>query len=183
MKSVRPVLAILTASLLLAACGKASETTSEKLAEKLIESQMTKDGTKANVDLSSGAAKITTTDASGKTATMELGGAKVSEADLGIPFYPGSSPVDNAASRMVTPDGVVVSVTLNSSDPADKVADFYRDKLRAQSQGKQFMDMGGEGEATLMVVDGKSKTSTQVHVAKADNGSEITIVSSRKGAE
>ena len=39
-------------------------------------------GTKAKVELNEGSAKITTTDAQGKTSQMEMGSAKVTEADL-----------------------------------------------------------------------------------------------------
>jgi hypothetical protein len=184
MSRALPLLAALPAALLLAACGKVTETATEKMAEKMIESQMAKDGTKAKVDLSSGSAKVTTTDASGKTATMEFGSAQVSEADLGVPFYPGTKPAAGGSSRMATPEGTALTVAMHSDDTADKVAAFYRDKLKAQSAGKQFMDMsGGDGDATLMLADDKAKTSLQVHVGKSGSGSDITIVAHRGNAK
>ena len=73
MKHTLAVLCVLA----LAACGKASETA----AEKVIESQISKDGTQAKVNLSEGGMKVTTTDASGKTTQMEMGSAKISEAE------------------------------------------------------------------------------------------------------
>ena len=80
-------------ALALAGCGKAQEKASdkvaEKMAEKAIESAMSKDGTQAKVNLSDGGMKVATTDASGKTTQLEVGNAKVSEAELGVPFYPG----------------------------------------------------------------------------------------------
>jgi hypothetical protein len=180
MKHPRTVLVVALASAALAACGKAQEKASEKLAEKMIESSIEKDGTKAKVDLSSGGAKITTTDASGKTSQFEMSGAKVEEADVGVPFYPGTKPAEGQASRITTPDGSAITVTLHSDDPADKVAAFYRDKLKAQSEGKQFMDMsGGDGNTMLMLADEKSKNAVQVHVGKADKGTDIQIVANR----
>lgn len=164
----------------LGGCGKAQEKASEKAAEKLIESQMAKDGTKAKVDLSSGSATITTTDASGKSSQMEMGGAKVSEADAGIAFYPGATRTEGGATRIVTPEGSTVTVLLHSDDAPDKVATFYRERLKSQSEGKQFMDMSGDGTAMLMLADDKAKSALQVHVAKAEKGSDIQIVSSRK---
>ena len=166
----------------LAACGKAQEKVAEKATERMIESQLAKDGTKAKVDLSSGGTKITTTDASGKTSQMEMGGAKVSEADVGTPFYPGAQPDAAGSTRISTPDGSAVTVLLHSADAPDKVAAFYRERLKAQSEGRQFMDMNsGDGNTMLMLADDKAKSTIQVHVAKADKGSDIQIVANRQG--
>jgi len=164
----------------LAACSKAPE----KVAERMIESAMEKDGTKAKVDLSSNAVKITTTDASGKTSQVEVGAAKIDEADLGVPFYPGTRPGEGESSKVSTPEGNMYTVVLHSTDPADKVAAFYRDKLKSLSAGKQMMDMSaGDGSATLMLADDKAKSSIQVHVAKADKGTDIQIVANRTAAK
>ncbi len=179
----RPVqfIALLAAVFLLAACDKMVEKATEKMAEKALESQ-SKDGTKATVSLSGGAAKVTTTDASGKASTMEWGGAQVSEAEFGVPFYPGTKPGEGGVSKIVTPQGTAMTVSLHSKDAADKVAAFYREKLRSQSQGdKNLTDMSlGEGATTLMLADSKAKSSVHIHVAKAsDSGSDINIVVSR----
>ena len=72
---------LLVVAVALSACGKAQDKAAEKVVEKAIESSMSKDGTSAKVDLSQGAMKVTTTDASGKTTQMEMGSAKISEAD------------------------------------------------------------------------------------------------------
>jgi hypothetical protein len=164
----------------LGGCGKAQEKASEKAAEKIIESQMAKDGSKAKVDLSGGGATITTTDAAGKSSQMEMGAAKVSEADTGTAFYPGATRTEGGATRIVTPDASTVTIALHSDDAPDKVAAFYRERLKAQSEGKQFMDMSGDGTAMLMLADDKAKSTLQVSVAKADKGSDIQIVASRK---
>ena len=105
----------------LAACGKASETA----AEKMIESQISKDGTQAKVDMSGGGMKITTTDASGKVSQMEMGTAKVTEADIGLPFYPGTQPKEGAMTKISSPEGSMVTVILHTTDAPDKVAGFY----------------------------------------------------------
>src|SRR4029453_13351553 len=77
-------------ALALGACGKVQEGASEKAPEKAIEAALSKDGGQAQVSLSEGAVKVSTTDASGKSTLMELGGAKFTEADMGLPFYPGA---------------------------------------------------------------------------------------------
>lgn len=170
---------------LLASCGKVQESATEKMAEKAIESELAKQGGgSAKVDLSAGGTKITTTDASGKTSQMEMGGAQVAEADIGLPFYPGSKPLEGGSSRVTTPEGSMVSIGLHSDDAPAKVAEFYRAKLKAESAGKQYMDMGGaDGGATLMLADDKGQSTIQVHVGKADSqGTDFQLVAHRKPA-
>jgi len=174
MKKSVALLAI--ASAVAVACSKAPE----NVAEKAIESAISKDGTKAKVELSTESAKITTTDASGKTSQLEIGAAKIGESDVGVPFYPGAKPSEGGSSKISTPDGTMYTVLLQTSDPADKVAAFYRDKLKAMSAGKQMMDMSaGDGAANLVLADDKAKTSLQVHVMKGEKGTDVQIVASR----
>ena len=169
------VLLAATAVLALGACGKATETA----AEKMIESQMEKEGGKAKVDLSSGGVKITTTDASGKVSQMEMGSAKVSEADLGLPFYPGTQPKEGAMTKISTPEGSAVTVMLHSTDAPDKVAAFYRDKLKGAAQGKNFTDMTTGDTQMMMLIDEAAKQHTQVSVMKAEKGTDIQIIANR----
>ena len=171
--------AALAAAVALCACGKAQEAASQKAAEKMIESSLSKDGTQAKVDLSEGGMKVSTTDAAGKTTQLELGGAKFSEADLGVPFYPGAKTSEGSAMRVATGDSVSLQIALRSDDAFDKVAAFYRDKLKAMADGKQLTDMAGADGAALSLIDVKTKTSLQVSVTKADKGSEIAILSIR----
>jgi hypothetical protein len=174
-------LLLLVAAAALAACGKAQEKVAEKAVEKAIESSIAKDGTTAKVNLSEGAMKVTTTDASGKTTQMEMGSAKIGEADLGLPFYPGSKPVEGGAMRMASGDSTVLQLGLHSDDAPDKVAAFYRDKLKAMSEGKQLTDMSSPEGASLSLVDDKAKSVLQVHVGKDDKGSSITLHRSKGG--
>jgi hypothetical protein len=167
----------------LAACGKVQEAAGEKAAEKMIESAMSKDGTQAKVNLSEGGMKVSTTDASGKTTQMELGGAKITEAELGVPLYPGAKANEGGAMRVATGDGVSLQVALQSDDAPDKVAAFYRDKLKAMAEGKQLTDMSSNDAASLSLVDDKARSSLQVHVGKAEKGSDITILSIREKAK
>ena len=76
------------------------------------------------------------------------------------------------------------SVFLQSPDSPDKVAAFYRERLKAMSAGKQMMDMsGGDGSANLMLADDKEKTSVQVNVMKGAKGTDVQIVASRPTAK
>ena len=172
----------------LAACGKSREAASEKAAErateKAIESALEKDGTKARVDLSSGSVRMTTTDAAGKTSQLEMGSAKVTESDVGVPFYPGAKVPEGQSSRIATPDGTTVSIGLRSGDSPAKVADFYRDKLKAQAEGKQFTDMSGaDGAVMLALADDKSSSVIQVMVTKGESDTDIQIVAQRRATK
>jgi len=171
------------AAFALGACGKVQEKASEKIAEKAIESSLSKDGTQAKVNLSEGGLKVSTTDASGKSTQMEMGNAKVSEAELGLPFYPGAAATEGSSMRIVSGSSTSLQLGMHSDDAHDKVAAFYRDKLKAMSEGKQFMDMSQNEGSSLSLVDDKAKSVLQVHVTKAEKGSDIAIVATREGAK
>lgn len=156
----------------LGGCGKASETA----AEKLIEAQAAKEGVKAKVDIQDGQTRITTTDAQGQTSQLQAGGASISAADLGVAIYPGAQIDPATANRIDSPQGRMVMAQLASSDPADKVAAFYREQLKPRSTGKQFMDASsGDGGATLMLGDDLAKTAVQIVISPQDSGSTVHI--------
>ena len=170
-------------ALTLGACGKVQESAAEKVAEKAIESSLSKDGTQAKVNMSDGGLKVTTTDASGKATQMEMGNAKISEAELGLPFYPGASPTEGSSMRIVNGANTALQVGMHSDDTHDKVATFYRDRLKSMSEGKQLMDMSQNDGASLSLIDEKTKTMLQIHVSKAEKGSDIAIVATRDGTK
>jgi opacity protein-like surface antigen len=177
---MKHILVVAVGALALVACGKATETA----AEKVIESQIAKDGGSAKVNLGDGGIKMTTTDASGKTTQLEIGTAKVSEADIGLPFYPGTQPRDGETTKVKSTDGTMFTVILHSEDAPDKVAGFYRDKLKAQAQGNQFTETSGDGSYMLLLADEKNKQSTHVMVAKGETkGSDIQIMANRGEAK
>jgi hypothetical protein len=176
----RKLCGMLVLAAALVSCGKPQEAASEKVAAKVIESAISKDGTTAKVDLSGGALAVKTTDASGKTSQIEMGaGTKVTEAELGVPLYPGLRQSEGGVMRISTPEGTAITVTLQSDDPVDKVAAFYRDQLKGRAEGKHFMDSSSGDGATLALSDDKSKETIQVYVVKAENGSDVQISAQR----
>lgn len=180
-------LALFVVAAALGACGKvqeaATDKVAEKMAEKAIESSLSKDGTKAKVNLSEGGLKVSTTDASGKSTQMEMGNAKISEADIGLPFYPGAQPTEGSSMRIVNGASTSLQLGLHSDDAHDKVTAFYRDKLKAMAEGKQLMDMSHNDGASLSLLDDKAKSTLQVHVSKAEKGSDIAITAQREGSK
>lgn len=174
-------LSLLAAAALLAtlgACGKVTEIATEKATEKLIEAQINKDGSNAKVDLSKGGMTTEGTDENGKAFKMEFGSAQLSEADVKVPFYPGSKPATQGGTRIKKDDGEMVSLELQSADAAKTVSAWYRDKLKTSGDGKTVIDSAsGDDGMSLMISDPKSNESTTVSVAPdSDGGSRITLI-------
>ncbi|MGB8337845.1 MAG: hypothetical protein WCD07_04895 [Burkholderiales bacterium] len=162
----------------LSACGKAVETLGEKAVEKAIESQMEKDGNKsAKVSIGKDGFKSTVTDASGKTVKTEIGSAIVTEADVGVPFYPGASIKDGKGSKMAGPDGTFVTVNLESKDDLEKVAEYYRGKLKGMAAGRTLNDMSQAGESAMfMLSDEKNKNSVSISLNKNNDNAKATDI-------
>lgn len=189
---------LLSACFALTACDKAVEKLSEKAIEKAIEAQMSKDGKTANVtigkdslqtkvtdangnvtnvSIGSDGIKSTSTDASGKVSTTEIGGATVTEADVGVPFYPGAIMKDGKGTKMVTPDGTMISVDLESKEEIEKVAEYYRGKFKGMAKGRTLNEMSQAGESTMLVLaDEKSKEYISLNVSKNTGDSNLTAI-------
>ncbi|MBI5269686.1 MAG: hypothetical protein HY856_08425 [Burkholderiales bacterium] len=165
---------------LLAGCGKVadsvSEAASEKAAEKMIEAQINQNGGNAKVDLSSGGVTAEGTDENGKAFKMEMGNAKVTEQELGLPFYPGAQPVADKGTRMRNGEMTMATVELSSDAEPQKVAEWYRGQLKGRGEGATVVDSSSNGELQLMIVRDKPvQESMQVHVTAASEGGGSTI--------
>jgi hypothetical protein len=167
-------------SVALAGCGKVTEIASEKATEKYIESQINKDGSNTKVDLSKGGMTAEGTDEHGKAFKMEMGSAKLSEADVKIPFYPGAKPTETGGTRIKNDGGEMMSVELASSDAPKTVSGWYRDKLKSHAaEGTTVIDSATEDNGmSLMIMDPKSNESTTVNVSADGDGSRITLMHS-----
>lgn len=172
-----PLAAAAALAVLLAACGKAEEKTAEKAAEKMIESSLSKDGQDAKVSLSDGGIKTTITDKDGKTQHFEMGNAKIAEGDLGLPFYPGAEQQADKSSRMSSDEGSMVTTSFKTPDATEKIAGFYRDKLKARATGKQFSESAmADGMFLLILTDEKNTDHTQVTITREGQASEVVIM-------
>jgi hypothetical protein len=119
-----------------------------------------------------GEAQKTTVKTAEGTTTAEVGKNKVTEQDLGIAFYPGAT-VDQGinAEQSGKTTGSVKMVMLKSTDPAAKVAAFYKSKY---AKGNTVIDQGG----SLMITINSGKAAGKmimVAPAKDQQGTEIMI--------
>ena len=118
----------------------------------------------------------------GKNIRMDLGSAKLDEAQLGLPFYPGARPLEGGSTFISSGDVSTASVNLHSADGSDKIAAYYREQMKSRAAGKQFTDtVDGSGNPALALIDTRAKSSIEVAVLKAEAGSTIQIVSSWRG--
>lgn len=162
----------------LAGCGKVSEIATEKATEKYLESQINQNGGNAKVDLSKGGVTAEGTDEHGKAFKMEMGSAKLSEADVKIPYYPGAKPADNGGTRIKNGGSEMVSIELHTGDAAKTVSAWYRDKLKSTAgEGKTVIDTAAEDNGmSLMIGDPKANESMTVSVSPDGDGSKITLI-------
>jgi len=104
-------------------------------------------------------------------------GSAVSEADLGVPFYPGATRREGGM-QINSASGSMVTVVFSTPDPVGKVVEFYKEKLgdntsviqsgtgaviSAGEQNKQGVvitigaDNGSNGGTTIAIMRTKSK--------------------------
>ena len=95
----------------------------------------------------------------------------VTEADLGVPFYPGSTPDDSVGgdAKEVGTAHTTVGSNHVSSDSADKVLAFYKEKLPKFESSKA-------GGADLMTGKGSNGGEVAISITKDGDHSKIIIV-------
>ncbi len=166
-------------------CGKK---VSEKLAEKMIEAGIEKDGGKANVDLSNGKMTISTTDKDGNKTDATIADDKVTVnskdgtstfASGGAAKIPDNFPKDvhvykgaSILTVMSMPEGF--NVALQTKDSSDKVLGAYKEKMAADGwKEESSFNMPPQSmiaykkdnrTATLMVMTEKDNTQINLTV-------------------
>lgn len=164
----------------LAGCGKVADKLGEKAVEKAaeaaIEASINKDGAKIKVDMSEGTGKMSGVDEKGRPMLMEMGGAKLGEAELKMPFYPGATPVEHKSNRMLVDGRWLMQIEFDSKDKAAVVAEWYLARLKDRmGAGSVMMNRGEGGSLTLMVSDPAKDTMFMVEVKGGDEGSQIVL--------
>ncbi len=100
--------------------------------------------------------------------------AAVDESDLGVAIYPGATHIDAGGMKMKVGNNLVVSSAYTTSDPANSVVAFYRDKL-----GSNVQENANSASGTSLVsstVDGGTKESIVVTVTPDSSGGTTKIM-------
>jgi len=94
-------------------------------------------------------------------------GMKFTSAELGTDIYPGAEPKKSGSMRMSIAGSSVVSAAFLTSDPADKVVAFYKDKLGSDTTSMEF---GGTSILTSKKTDREQVSVTIVQNANQQDG-------------
>jgi hypothetical protein len=95
--------------------------------------------------------------------------AHVTAEDLGVDLYPGAVSTEGSM-NMKMPTGSMVTAVFTSSDPADKVVAFYKDKMGDQASVVQ------SGNGTVLSRGETDKDKVMVTVNPKGNTSKIVII-------
>ena len=104
-----------------------------------------------------------------KSVQISTGHSTMSAAELGTVPYPGASTSDGSM-NMKLPNGSMVTSVFTSSDSADKIVAFYKEKLGDQASVVQT------GNGTMLSAGEKDKNSVMVTVTPEGNNSKIVII-------
>lgn len=130
-------------------------------------SSKSSDGSSATV----GKDGMTVTDAKGQTTTV--GTTQVSEADLGLPFYPGSEATTGRDTKIDAKGKISVICYRTTSDDPSKVGEFYKGKIK---------DVSSTSSGEMAMISGKLADGRRVAVMamKKDGKTEIQASSSNE---
>ncbi len=143
----------------LAGCSKRGTTVVDANGNKMVASD---DGSKVTYTGPDGKEASVETDKSGNvtvksdqgTSRMSSDPSSVTEADLGLPFYPGSTPRANTAASIDTPEMKSRTSLRETSDSWEKVVEFYKPKL---TDANVVTNSSGQSGGAIMSgkIDGK----------------------------
>lgn len=115
----------------------------------------------------------------GKGGTVELGQGNVSEADLGVPFYPGSADgTAGMSSKVETDKEKIVTSVRTSKDDLSKVLEFYQPKVMNPSQSSAT-----SGSTKVASISGTLEHGTEITIGATkdgDNDTQIIVTAKHK---
>lgn len=108
-----------------------------------------------------------------KGESYSMGTSNVSESELGIEFYPGSSEVAGKDMKIDADGKNTFMSNRSTSDAPDKVAEFYKGKVKGATT---------TGSAEFSTVNGKLENGADfMMMARVENGkTEIQVTTSKK---
>jgi hypothetical protein len=119
------------------------------------------------------------TNPDGSKTKIDSGYTAVTEADLGIAFYPGAKLVPDSQSKLTIEKSYTVSADFISKDKPDAIIAFYREKLKAMSAGKSMTETTDKAGAILTVSDTTGKNATVVTIEPNAKGTLISFLTTR----
>jgi len=120
-----------------------------------------------------GSLKMTGPD--GTTVTSETGTGTVTQEEMGIDFYPGATvKTGTTMSQSGEKGGTNRTALLETSDPFDKVAKFYRDKY---AKGNTVMEQPN----MLHIMVGMNSTNPKTIVVTREEGQAVTTIALGSG--
>ena len=135
---------------------------------------------KTTVVTSDGAATVTTsqdnqtTTVQSNNGTLTTGKNAVDPSKLGAPVYPGAEQSQDGGIAVSGNQGSTQMAVFKTTDPFDKVYDYYKSQLPAGSE-KMKMSEGSESMATFQIGDDKSPDQTTVMISAKDGATQILI--------
>jgi hypothetical protein len=127
-------------------------------------------GGEVTVEGNGDAARVTMRTDQGDTSFAT--GQKISEREIGIPFYPGAE-VSHSGTRSATEEVQARSVSLTTSDSVDEVKAFYQKKF---TKAQTTADVTTEDSRAVSMMLEKGDTQKIVMISRKKGADETTIV-------
>jgi hypothetical protein len=162
----RTVLLLVTAMAVLVACGCSRKTTTVVPGARKVTVE----------EKGKGEGKVTVKSKEGEM-TMEMGKkATVTEAELGVPIYPGAEQGESGTWSMTGKEGSGSTAVyqFKTKDPYDKVFAFYKDKIKNPTSTIENTS-DGKKLGLIQVVDEGKKLMIHVTVQEKDGQTEIGV--------
>lgn len=135
---------------------------------------------KTTVQTDNGTATVTTSQ-DNQTTTVQTGQGSVSigkgavdPSKLGAPVYPGASQDSEGGMSMNGSEGSGAMAAFKTTDPFDKVYDYYKGQLPAGSE-KLKVSQGDSSMASFQIGDDKSPDQTTVMITAKNGETDILI--------
>jgi len=112
----------------------------------------------------------------GAASEARPGPAPITEAELGVPLYPGAALLQAQSSRTANVDGTTVVGTFETADAPASVAAFYRDHLRGRAPADALMETKTDaGQVLMMLNDPAANSAVQVEIGTAGKGARVQV--------
>jgi len=153
-------------------CGRSRKTVAVPGGTATVKTEKGLRGDKQTVEVNTKEGKATVTTEEGK---------KVTEADLGVPVYPGAKSETSGTYEggQGGQMGKLEQYTLSTKDSFEKVADFYKNKIK-NPQSSYVGSSGDQKTAMFAVEQGKQTIAVQVMYNEKEGKTIISVTKTTK---